>query len=229
MSIAYLSFFAAVAVKPSVHETGHAPLSEAVLAELGGRAWEKLDLALRKSPHRVARVTDGGMDFEVEVYELCNDDIGLEEEADGTLSYGVSLYSEQVGLELTQERLAEAQRLYIKALEEAAQAMGLPPVNAHIVRVVRQHTLEVRATAEARSLQQMWAEPADEAMWVADVEGGPPKVFFSSHKAFARMAPRVHAYDKSGGFLRSYRLRAPQRKLPANTLTAQVFYSEETA
>lgn len=226
MSIAYFTFFAAVALKSSVPGAGQPPLTEATLAELGGRAWEQLDQELRKSPYRMARVRDSELDFEVEVYELCNDDVGLEQEADGSLSYGVSLYSEQVGLELTGERLAEAQRLYLKSLEEAAQAMGLPPVDVRIVRVLRQNTLEVRASAEARSLEQMLAEPADEGMWVALPDDGPPKVGFSSHKVFALLAPEVHAYTKEGSYLRSYRLSAPQAKRESAMMAAKVFYSQ---
>lgn len=229
MSIAYFTFFAAVALKSSALEGGQPPLTEAAMAELGGRAWKQLDQELRKSPFSKARVRDSELDFEVEVYELCHDDVGLEMEPDGSLSYGVSLYSEQVGLELTDERLVEAQRLYLMSLQGAAKAMGLPPVHARIVRVVRQHTLEVRASAAARSLETLLCEPKDEEMWVALPDNGPPKVCFSGNKAFALLAPVVHAYSKDGMFLRSYVMRAPQAKLPPDTLTAKVFYSQDDA
>jgi len=196
MTIAYFTFFAAIDTAPA--------LSEERLADLGSRAWHQLEGMLSRQRAHLVQVREDGMEFEVSAYELCCDDVGLEQEADGTLSYGISLYSDQVGLTLTPERLQDAQRLGVQALQAAAVELGYPKASVRIVRVTRQRTLEIPESTHAASLEQLLQGQTDEAFWTVHRAGAAPALYFSRHKAFGALAERVQAFSQHGAFLREY-------------------------
>lgn len=179
-------------------------MSEEQLADLGSRAWHQLDGALSRQRAHLVQVREGGMEFEVSAYELCCDDVGLEQEADGTLSYGISLYSDQVGLTLTTERLQDAQRLCVQALQAAALELGHSKDAVRVVRVTRQRTLEIAESTHAGSLEELLKGQADEAFWTVHRAGAAPALYFSRHKAFGALAERVQAFSQQGAFLREY-------------------------
>jgi len=202
MSLSYFSFHFTLSAGTAVLED--------IFSEVGRAAWTLLDKKLLAWPQRRTHVMDHDIACTVDVLELCDDDVGLEPLPSNPeqFTYGLAVYSEQVGLALTQEHLAAVESMCIAAFTEAAAAAGLTSVGVALSYVEAQTHRTGWGYKTAPSLAALHALD-NEACWVTSDGDALTGLHVKRDVAFATGARFVDAFDANGKPVRSYLRRDP--------------------